>query len=80
MTETARLRWQCRRGMKELDVLLERYLNVRYDDASEDEKLAFRKVLELADPELNSYLLQREKPSSEPVASVIQQILNLPHS
>ena len=66
--------------MKELDVLLERYLDTRYDDAGDDEKAAFRQVLELADPELNSYLLQREVPSSEPVARVIQQILSLPHS
>ena len=76
----SRLRWQCRRGMKELDVLLERYLEVRYDNAGNEEKAAFREVLALADPELNSYLLQREVPTSEPVARVIEQILRLPHA
>ena len=78
MNETARLRWQCRRGMKELDVLLVRYLERSYDAADDDEKAAFRQVLELADPELNSYLLQREVPTSEPIARVIQHILSLP--
>ena len=75
-----KLRWQCRRGMKELDVLLERYLDARYSDADDDEKSSFRQVLELPDPELNSYLLQREVPDSQPIARVIQHILSLPHS
>lgn len=66
--------------MKELDVLLERYLDNAYAEANDDEKAAFRQVLELADPELNSYLLQREVPSSEPIARVINHILSLPHS
>ena len=76
----SRLRWQCRRGMRELDELLIRYLESRYPLADEDEKAAFRAVLELPDPELNGYLLQRQSPSSEPVASVINLILNLPHT
>lgn len=62
--------------MRELDELLLRYLDERYTQASDDEKEAFRQVLSLADPELNGYLLQRETPVSEPVASVIHQILS----
>ena len=76
----SRLRWQCRRGMRELDVLLERYLDRCYAAASEDEKAAFRGVLELSDPDLNSYLLQRQVPPQEPIARVIERILSLPHT
>jgi len=75
MSELSRLRWQCRRGMRELDDLLLRYLDNVYPDASADEKVAFARVLELADPELNGYLLQRQVPSSEAMAHVIKQIL-----
>jgi antitoxin CptB len=30
MTELSRLRWLCRRGMKELDVVMSRYLEQHY--------------------------------------------------
>ena len=71
-----KLRWQCRRGMRELDELLVRYLEDCYPDDSEADKAAFREVLTLADPELNGYLLQRQTPSSETIARVIQRILS----
>ena len=80
MSEESRLRWQCRRGMRELDELLLRYLEARYPIADDDEKAAFQAVLELPDPELNGYLLQRQTPSSESVSSVINIILNMPHA
>ena len=76
MAEDSRLRWQCRRGMRELDELLLRYLENHYVDADAREKAAFRAVLDLADPELNAYLLQRQTPASESIASVIQRILS----
>ena len=78
MSEDSRLRWQCRRGMRELDELLVRYLEQRYPTDSEADKAAFREVLTLADPELNAYLLQRQVPSSKQVARVIERILGIP--
>ena len=73
--KNSRLRWQYRRGMRELDELLLRYLEEQYPLADDDEKAAFQAVLELADPELNGYLLQRQTPASEPIANVINKIL-----
>jgi antitoxin CptB len=61
--------------MRELDELLLGYLEDCYPDDSEADKAAFREVLTLADPELNGYLLQRQTPSSESVARVIERIL-----
>ena len=76
MSENSRLRWQCRRGMRELDELLLRYLDNHYPDADSQEKAAFRAVLDLADPELNGYLLQRQTPASEGIARVVKRILS----
>lgn len=76
MTELSRLRWQCRRGMRELDQLLLRYLETRHAAATDDEKSAFRDVLALSDAQLNGYLLQGQTPSSEPIARVIEHILS----
>ena len=75
-----KLRWQCRRGMRELDELLVRYLENDYPNDNDTDKAAFRTVLDLSDPELNAYLLQRQMPSSEPVARVINRILRRDHS
>ena len=75
MSEYARLRWQCRRGMRELDELLLGYLEACYEHDSDADKAAFRDVLGLADPELNGYLLQRQIPSSESIARAIERIL-----
>jgi succinate dehydrogenase flavin-adding protein (antitoxin of CptAB toxin-antitoxin module) len=61
--------------MRELDELLVRYLDECYSQDNEADKAAFREVLELADPVLNGYLLQRQRPPSEPIARVIDRIL-----
>jgi antitoxin CptB len=76
MNEQSRLRWQCRRGMRELDELLLRYLERAYPDADAEEKAAFEAVLSLSDPELNSYLLQQQTPPSGAIARVIDRILS----
>ena len=62
--------------MRELDELLLRYLEQHYAEADAEEKAAFEAVLALADPELNSYLLQRQTPSSDAIAHVIKRIRN----
>ena len=57
------LKWQCRRGMRELDELLLNYLKQRYEFVPDSEKAAFRALLELPDPELMRYLLKKEIPA-----------------
>ena len=69
-----RLRWQCRRGMRELDMLLLRYLESDYRDATEQEKAAFEQVLALSDPELIAYLLQRERCERAAIKTVVERI------
>ncbi len=61
--------------MRELDQLLTAYLDNRYEAASADDKAAFHALLELSDPELVGYLLQRREPGSEIIARGIDIIL-----
>jgi succinate dehydrogenase flavin-adding protein (antitoxin of CptAB toxin-antitoxin module) len=61
--------------MKELDQLLTGYLDAGYEAATEDDKAAFHALLELSDPELVGYLLQRQEPGSEIIARGIDIIL-----
>ena len=53
----AKLRWQCRRGTKELDFLLLRYVDSKYALADAQEKALFIKLLALEDDLLISFLL-----------------------
>jgi antitoxin CptB len=73
--EMSRLRWQCRRGMRELDQLLVTYLERHYANASDAEKSAFSTLLSLSDPELIGYMLQKEQPAPE-LVGVVQRILD----
>jgi len=70
------LKWQCRRGMRELDELLLDYLEHHYGQTDESEKAAFCALLELSNPQLIAYLLRHEKPAAEPLARVVECILN----
>ena len=54
--EGRRLLWRCRRGMKELDVLLGRYVRSRLSNASSQERQTLTRLLELPDPVLADYL------------------------
>lgn len=49
--------------MKELDVLLERFLRERWAEAPGEDRQAFAEILELPDPELAGYLLGGIRPS-----------------
>ena len=72
--DLSRLRWQCRRGMRELDVLLSGWLDRHYAAAGERDMAAFRALLTLPDPELAGYLLHGELPPDEETASVVRKI------
>ncbi len=60
--------------MRELDVLLERYLRDEYPRASSEERDAFERLLELQDPELARYLLAGETPHDPTLARVVRQV------
>ncbi|MEX0976043.1 MAG: succinate dehydrogenase assembly factor 2 [Woeseia sp.] len=70
-----RLRWQCRRGMRELDELLTGYLESRFATAGDAEQCAFRALLALPDCELIDYVLGSQKAADPALTNVIRQIL-----
>jgi len=71
--DAGQLRWRCRRGMKELDILLTRYLDERYCTAATEEQDAFRYLLEMQDPLIYAYCLGQEPPP-EHLAVLIARI------
>jgi antitoxin CptB len=75
--DLARLRWRCRRGMRELDVMLTRYLDRAWETASPAERDAFAQLLEMQDPELFGYLVGRTTPAEECRLAVVTCIRRL---
>jgi antitoxin CptB len=73
-----RLLWRCRRGMKELDVLLERYAQGALAAAPEDERAAFVRLLEAPDPVLADYLLNGIEPPDPLLARLVRRIRATP--
>ncbi|HEY2463206.1 MAG TPA: succinate dehydrogenase assembly factor 2 [Steroidobacteraceae bacterium] len=71
--EEGRLRWHCRRGMKELDILLARYMDERFCAAPLEEQEAFKRLLEIQDPLIYAYCLGSQRPP-EHLAVLIERI------
>jgi antitoxin CptB len=76
--EQGKLRWRCRRGMKELDVLLMRYVNERFCGASNLERDLFKELLATEDPVLYGYCLGGEPPPPRFAALVERITANSP--
>lgn len=78
MSELNRLRWRCRRGTLELDLLLIRYLENVYLAAEAKEKQVFLQLLELEDTDLLRYLMGEGLSSDADLAELIAKIRTLP--
>jgi antitoxin CptB len=72
--ELGRLRWRCRRGMRELDVLLLRYLERDWPRAGTAERAAFQALLARQDPEIHALLLGRLPADDEVLARVLESL------
>jgi antitoxin CptB len=66
--QARRLLWRCRRGMKELDVLLERFARGALAGATPEQCTAFERLLTLPDPLLAGYLLGANTPPEAELA------------
>lgn len=72
--ERARLRWQCRRGMRELDELLQPFVKHQIDHISDVELQIFRQLLNCPDQQLLAYLMLNEIPPDQGWVDVIDKI------
>ena len=74
MHQLARLRWQCRRGTKELDLLLQRYLDSGYLLADDEEKALFVELLALEDDELVGVLMGELEAETREMKVLVEKI------
>lgn len=76
--ELRRLRWRCRRGMRELDQLLTRWLDHRWIQASEADRGAFLRLLDCEDDRLWAWFLGHERPADAEIDALVRDIRESP--
>ena len=72
---TSRLRWACRRGMLELDVLLGPFVDEAFDDLSDDDKVLFERLLTCDDPDLFAWFMGHAKCEDAELARMVDVII-----
>jgi antitoxin CptB len=70
----AQLRWRCRRGLRELDVLLMNYFDHHFPQSGPERQQAFVALLELQDPTILSFLTGNAQPRDPAIADIIHQL------
>lgn len=71
-----RVRWRCRRGSKELDLILSGFVTGNYCALSAAEQALFEQLLECADPQLSDWLCNGAQPDDQGMATIVKRILS----
>ncbi len=77
-TQLKQLRWRCRRGMRELDQLLVRWLDREWQSSSESDRAVFLRLLDCEDDRLWRWFLGHETAPDAALDSLLQRIRTLP--
>jgi antitoxin CptB len=70
----SRLRWRCRRGMLENDLILSRFLDSRGAAISEDEIASLDRLLALGDNDLWELLSGHREPADDAVLPLLRRL------
>lgn len=70
-----RLRWKCRRGMLELDIMLLDFFDQCYTDLSVEQQACFERLLDEDDTDLYTWILGHGQPSDPEFAALIAAIV-----
>ena len=74
MGELDRIRWRCRRGLLELDLVLQRFVDRHYSGLTPDQKRAFETLLEAPDNDLLDLAMGRAETDGAVVKEVLQML------
>ena len=72
----ARLKWACRRGMLELDVLLMPFVETGFHDLNTEQQEGFERLLTCDDPDLFAWFMGHQSCDDASLNSMVQHILS----
>ena len=78
LMSTARIKWACRRGMLELDVLFQPFVEERYEGLSYEDKQIFARLLACEDPELFAWFMGHEQCQDPELANMVITVRGRP--
>lgn len=70
----SRILWRCRRGIKEMDIVLQDFIKNSYDELNNENKSAFSKLLEEQDLDILNWILGKDKPEDKTLIEIIKKI------
>ena len=70
----AELRWKCRRGMLELDVLLNRFIDKHYDSLDTLTEVSLISLLDYPDQVLHDLLVSGATPADNDISQLVERI------
>ncbi len=70
----SQLRWSCRRGLLELDLLLNSYLDKVYEQLTDVEKRQFISLLDMQDQEMYEMFIGKTSPNNKEQAELLERI------
>ncbi len=70
-----RLRWHCRRGIKEVEVLLIPFFEAKYCSLSKSDQRRFELLLEQHDVDLFEWFTHRSSPSDSDLQRIVAMVL-----
>lgn len=73
--DKARIKWACRRGMLELDVVIMPFFEECFEQLTEQEQQDFVALLECDDPDLFTWVMQHGRSENERLASMVDKIV-----
>ena len=73
--EISRLRWQCRRGMLELDLLLTDFLDTRYGSLTPGEQASFNRLLRQSDQTLLTWFNNGPDMDDQELKDIVRKII-----
>ena len=73
--ELKRLSWQCRRGIKEVEVLLAPFFEKHFSDLSEQDQKLFVALLDEQDVEMFEWFTLRAEPADPDMKHIVNVIL-----
>lgn len=70
-----RLQWHCRRGLKELDVILGPFMDEHYRDLEPADRALFARLVDCEDMDLFNWFMQQDKPADPELERMVELVL-----
>ena len=74
--EINRMHWAARRGMLELDLVLEPFVTACYAGLDDRDRQRFQQLMLCEDQDLFSWFLGRQQPDDEELVAIVRKILD----